>query len=119
MLLVGDAAGYVDALTGEGVALALAQAEAAVAAVVADTPQAYEREWVRATRRYRWLTAGLVAATGPAPLRRAIVPAARLLPPIFDLAVNALARPVGHGRAASGSRQLGEGYASVRSSRAR
>jgi flavin-dependent dehydrogenase len=95
VLLVGDAAGYVDALTGEGVALALAQAEAAVAAVVAGRPDDYERAWVGLTRRYRWLTAGLVAATGPVPLRRAIVPAARLLPPVFDLAVNALARPAG------------------------
>ena len=31
VLLVGDAAGYVDALTGEGIALGLAQARAAVA----------------------------------------------------------------------------------------
>ena len=34
VLLVGDAAGYVDALTGEGIALGLAQARAAVEAVV-------------------------------------------------------------------------------------
>ena len=34
VLLVGDAAGYVDALTGEGIALALAQAPAAVRAVI-------------------------------------------------------------------------------------
>jgi flavin-dependent dehydrogenase len=95
VLLVGDAAGYVDALTGEGIALALAQAEAAVTAVAAGRPRDYERQWTTLTRRYRWLTAGLVAATGPASLRRAIVPAARLLPPVFDLAVNALARPAG------------------------
>ncbi len=31
VLLVGDAAGYVDALTGEGIALGLGQARAAVA----------------------------------------------------------------------------------------
>ncbi len=95
VLLVGDAAGYVDALTGEGVALALGQARAAVAAVVAGDLAQYERSWVSLTRRYRWLTAGLVGATRPAPVRRALVPAARLLPPVFDLAVNALARPVG------------------------
>ena len=94
VLLVGDAAGYVDALTGEGVALALGQAEAAVRAVRADRPGAYEAEWRRVTRRYRWLTAGLVAATTPRPLRTMIVPAARALPPVFGAAVNALARPV-------------------------
>ncbi|WP_148613449.1 NAD(P)/FAD-dependent oxidoreductase [Nocardioides rubriscoriae] len=95
VLLVGDAAGYVDALTGEGVALALGQSAAAVRAVAADRPDDYEAEWRRVTRRYRWLTAGLVVATTPRPLRSVIVPAARVLPPVFSLAVNALARPVG------------------------
>ena len=95
VLLVGDAAGYVDALTGEGVALALGQAGAAVRAIVADDVAGYEGEWRRVTRRYRWLTSGLVVVTTPKPLRGAIVPAARALPPVFSLAVNALARPVG------------------------
>ncbi|MEO9326217.1 NAD(P)/FAD-dependent oxidoreductase [Nocardioides sp. C4-1] len=95
VLLVGDAAGYVDALTGEGVALALGQAEAAVRAVVADDPSAYEREWRRVTRRYRWLTGALVTSTRPAVVRRAVVPAAAALPPVFRAAVDALARPVG------------------------
>ncbi|MDP3968376.1 MAG: NAD(P)/FAD-dependent oxidoreductase [Nocardioides sp.] len=102
VLLVGDAAGYVDALTGEGVALGLAQAEAAVAALVAGAPGRYERDWIRLTRRYRWLTGALLAGTRPAPLRRAVVPVARTLPPVFRAAVDALARPVaqerGHGR---------------------
>lgn len=95
VLLVGDAAGYVDALTGEGVALALGQSRAAVEAVVLGDPEHYERAWVSLTRRYRWLTSGLVTLTRPAPVRRALVPTARLLPPVFGLAVNALARPVG------------------------
>jgi len=95
VLLVGDAGGYVDALTGEGLALAFAQAGAAVAALVDDDPQRYERDWVRLTRRYRWLTSALLAGTRPRLARRAVVPAARLLPVVFDRAVNALARPVG------------------------
>ncbi len=96
VLLVGDAAGYVDALTGEGVALGLGQATAVVEALAADDPERYEREWPALTRRYRWLTAGLLAGTRPRPMRRAVVPAARLAPPVFSAAVNALARPVGH-----------------------
>ena len=32
---------------------------------------------------YRWLTAGLLAATRPQPVRRVVVPAARLAPPVF------------------------------------
>jgi flavin-dependent dehydrogenase len=95
VLLVGDAGGYVDALTGEGLALAFAQAGAAVAAVVEDAPDRYERDWARLTRRYRWLTAALVGGTRPRSARRAIVPASQLLPGVFGGAVNALARPVG------------------------
>ncbi len=93
VLLVGDAAGYVDALTGEGVALAVAQARAAVAAIVEGQPDRYERAWHEVTRRYRWLTAGLLGATRMPPLRKALVPAAERLPRVFAAAVNTLARP--------------------------
>ena len=93
VMLVGDAAGYVDALTGEGVALAVAQARAAVAAVVAGDLGRYEREWGRVTRRYRVLTEGLVQATRLGPVRRSLVPAASRLPWAFSAAVDALARP--------------------------
>ncbi len=65
VLLVGDAAGYEDALTGEGVSLAVKQARAAVTAIANDRPDAYERDWQRITRRYRLLTRGLVLATTP------------------------------------------------------
>jgi flavin-dependent dehydrogenase len=93
VLLVGDAAGYVDALTGEGVALAIAQGRAAVAAIAADEPHRYEREWHSVTRRYRLLTASLLGATRVAPVRRALVPTAERMPGAFAAAVNALARP--------------------------
>lgn len=93
VLLVGDAGGYVDALTGEGVALAVAQARAAVAAIVADDPQRYERDWRTVTRRYRLLTATLLGATSIDPVRRLLVPTAERLPGVFSLAVNSLARP--------------------------
>jgi flavin-dependent dehydrogenase len=91
VLLVGDAAGYVDALTGEGLRLGFAGAEAVVAAVLADDPSTYEREWLRLTRSYRLLTHGLlVAATRPR-LRRGIVPAAAGWPWAFGRVVDALA----------------------------
>ncbi|MFI7498238.1 NAD(P)/FAD-dependent oxidoreductase [Streptomyces sp. NPDC049687] len=95
VLLVGDAAGYVDALTGEGIALALAQAPAAVRAVISGDLAAYEREWWRLTRRYRWLTHALLGATRVPPVRAALVPAAQRLPWLFSATVDALARPVG------------------------
>ena len=93
VLLVGDAAGYVDALTGEGIALAVAQARAAVSAVAAGQPQRYEREWHDITRQYRWMSAVLLGATRIGPVRRALVPAAVRLPGVFAAAVNALAKP--------------------------
>lgn len=92
VLLVGDASGYIDALTGEGISLGIAQAEAAVAALLAGDPAAYERGWRRASRRYAVLTHGLVQATRVGPVRRMIVPAARALPAVFSAAVHQLGR---------------------------
>ena len=45
VLLVGDAAGYVDALTGEGIAVSLACARSLVDCVVQGDPAGYERCW--------------------------------------------------------------------------
>src|SRR5271165_1367242 len=92
VLLVGDAAGYEDALTGEGVSLAVKQAAAAVRAIADDMPSSYESAWHRITRDYRLLTRGLVLMTVPAAARRAIVPACTLLPTVFEQAVHILAR---------------------------
>ncbi|WP_181311939.1 NAD(P)/FAD-dependent oxidoreductase [Nocardioides campestrisoli] len=93
VLLVGDAAGYVDALTGEGIALGTAQAEAAVRAITADDPASYAVSSRRLGRRHELLTLGLVTATRAGPVRRMIVPAARRLPRVFAAAVDQLARP--------------------------
>ncbi len=51
VLLVGDAAGYVDALTGEGIAVGLACASAVAQCVHEQRPQDYEQRWRAATRR--------------------------------------------------------------------
>ncbi|HWL99535.1 MAG TPA: NAD(P)/FAD-dependent oxidoreductase [Nocardioidaceae bacterium] len=93
VLLVGDAAGYVDALTGEGIALGLAQARAAVAAVMDGKPQRYEGEWRRLGWRHDLLTQSLVLATSVPPVRRRIVRAAACLPVVFGAAVDQLAKP--------------------------
>jgi len=95
VLLVGDASGYVDALTGECIALGLAHASAAVAAVANDDAASYEREWRRVSRRYQVLTHALLSASSVPPVRRALVPLAARLPLVFSAAVNELARPPG------------------------
>jgi flavin-dependent dehydrogenase len=92
VLLVGDAAGYLDALTGEGLSLGFRCAEAAVGAIVRGDPEQYVAEHRRITRRYRLLTAALVRATQPVPVRRAVVPLATRAPWLFRAAVAQLAR---------------------------
>jgi len=92
VLLVGDAAGYVDALTGEGLAVGLASAEAAVRCLAAGRPGDYEAAWRSLTRRSRWLTESLVWASRRPVLRTAIVPSAVRLPRVFAAAVDQLAR---------------------------
>ena len=93
VLLVGDAAGYVDALTGEGIGLGMAQAQAAVAAVVDAAPERYAAQWRRLVWRHDLLTTTLVAATGRRSVRRRIVGAAAILPSVFNAAVDQLAKP--------------------------
>ncbi len=92
VLLVGDAAGYVDALTGEGIDIAARSARELVRCVLADRPADYERAWSRVTRRYRYLTSALLVAGRRERLRRHLVGAAARCPVVFDLAVGQLTR---------------------------
>ncbi|MGW2831517.1 NAD(P)/FAD-dependent oxidoreductase [Streptomyces sp. NPDC001286] len=90
VLLVGDAAGYIDALTGEGISLALAGAAQLVRCVREDRPQDYERAWRRASLRHRLLTDTLVRLRVRPQLTRLIVPTAARLPFLFAGLVNGL-----------------------------
>ncbi|TFV58878.1 NAD(P)/FAD-dependent oxidoreductase [Mycobacterium sp. PS03-16] len=90
VLLVGDAAGYVDALTGEGLGLAFGAAELLVGCVVGGRTADYDARWRRLTRRYRMLTAALLHASGCPPVRRCLTPAAAAMPATFTGIVNAL-----------------------------
>jgi flavin-dependent dehydrogenase len=87
VLLVGDAAGYVDALTGEGLAIGFLSAQAAVASVVAGRLDRYEGEWARITRRFRWSTDLLVSSTQRDAVRRRLVPAAATAPGLYRSAL--------------------------------
>lgn len=91
VLLVGDAAGYVDALTGEGVRVGLAAGAELADCLAAGRPDDYERRWRRATREYRLLSGALVRASQRPWLRSGIVPAAAALPGVFGGAINLLA----------------------------
>jgi flavin-dependent dehydrogenase len=91
VMLVGDAAGYVDALTGEGLGIAFGGAELLVNCVLAERPGDYDRQWRRMSRRYRVLTAGLLHAVEYGPARSRIMPAATAFPSAFTRIVNLLA----------------------------
>ncbi|MEV6286734.1 FAD-dependent monooxygenase [Kribbella sp. NPDC051770] len=91
VLLVGDAAGYVDALTGEGIAVALRTSAELVDCVLADDPQTYEQAWRRVSRECRALTASLLWARNRSLLAPRIVPAAAALPGVYGAIVNRLA----------------------------
>jgi flavin-dependent dehydrogenase len=91
ILLVGDAAGYVDALTGEGLSTGFTAAHEAVAAIAAGQPESYPRAWSRATRRHRLLTGTLLGLTAKEGPRGLLVPAAARLPRVFGAAVDLLA----------------------------
>ncbi len=102
--LVGDAAGYVDALTGEGLAVAFASALALADALAAGDLAAYARAHRRIVRLPAAMTRlALAAARRPALARRGVAALARD-PELFSRLIGALGadRPlatVGLGRA--------------------
>lgn len=90
VLLVGDAAGYVDALTGEGISVGLHCARRLARCLSQDRPDGYERAWRSSSRRYRLLTESLLFAAERPALRRRIVPIAARTPRLFGVVVNQL-----------------------------
>jgi flavin-dependent dehydrogenase len=92
VLLVGDAAGYVDALTGEGLALSLSAGAELVRCLVAGRPEDYDRAWSAVSRRSRWITSGLLWARTHRALAPRVVPLAARAPRLFGVAVDQLAR---------------------------
>lgn len=89
VVLVGDAAGYVDALSGEGLSLAFAGAAALGAglqsAVVRGGPAlaAYARTAEEAFRRYAWLTRTLLLLSRHPALRRRVIRGLAANPALF------------------------------------
>jgi flavin-dependent dehydrogenase len=91
VLLVGDASGYIDALTGEGISAALTQAAALVDCLARDRPEDYQQAWRKATRKSNLLTSGLLRTRQVPLLAPLIAPAAARLPRIFTAIVNQVA----------------------------
>lgn len=89
-MLVGDAAGYVDALTGEGMRVGFEEGRAAVQSIAAGSLSNYEADWQRITRSYRFLAGGLLWASSNRGIRPLITPTASALPFVFRRIVNTL-----------------------------
>jgi flavin-dependent dehydrogenase len=86
--LVGDAAGFLDPLTGEGVGLGIAAGRALVRCLVSEGGIAgYERQWRGLTRRYWFVTAALLRLRQVPALRRRLVPILQRCPALFDSAL--------------------------------
>ncbi len=86
--LVGDAAGFLDPLTGEGVGLGIAAARTFVRCLVSkEGIEAYERRWQILTRRYRILTTALLGLRHVPIFRRQIVPVLQRCPGAFSSAL--------------------------------
>ncbi|GAA1577630.1 NAD(P)/FAD-dependent oxidoreductase [Kribbella karoonensis] len=90
VLLVGDAAGYVDALTGEGIAVALRTSAELVDCLRADRPQDYDAAYRRVSWECRLLTASLLWSRNRRLLAPHIVPTAARLPTLYRTIVNRL-----------------------------
>lgn len=88
ILLAGDASGYLDALTGEGIGVGLAQAEVLAQCLAAGCPADYERAWRRVSGPAWRLTAGLLWSRNTPFIAPLIVPAAQRLPWLFTALVN-------------------------------
>jgi flavin-dependent dehydrogenase len=93
--LLGDAAGYVDAITGEGLSLAFVAArelgrvlpEALAQGVTRASLLPYERLCAREFRRYEWLTRAVLGMARRPWLRRRALRVMARTPGAFDLAL--------------------------------
>lgn len=84
VLLVGDAAGYLDALTGEGLSLAWESGAALVKRTLANDAAGYARDWAHITRRHLLFTGLLLQVARRPWLRHRVVRALRRFPGGFD-----------------------------------
>ncbi len=100
VLLVGDASGYLDALTGEGIGVGLAQADVLARCLAADRAEEYERAWRRVSGPAWRFTAGVLWSRNQPLLGPRIVPAAQRLPWLLSALVNYAAKALARRRRA-------------------
>ncbi|MHC4393139.1 MAG: NAD(P)/FAD-dependent oxidoreductase [Planctomycetota bacterium] len=84
VLFVGDAAGFLDPITGEGIRLATLSAEALSASIAEGRPGLYQERWTALVRRYWCSTSALLWVRRRSLLRPRLVPFLRRIPWVFD-----------------------------------
>ena len=89
--LVGDAAGYLDPLTGEGIKLGLDGAKAVVECIVENRPQQYIVAHKKILRKYWIMTDGLLRLRQIPLLRKLMIPVLRRIPKLFSVIISTLA----------------------------
>ncbi len=92
LALVGDASGSLDPITGEGLSVAFAQAEALVRSVSRGSLGDYAADHRRIMRLPRLLTAVLLAAECRPPVRRAVIRLLAANPRLFSRIVDWVGR---------------------------
>ncbi len=117
LILAGDAAGFLDPITGEGVGIALEGAGALAEAIARDRPEEYERRWRRITRRHHLVTGLLLAAARRPRVRRALVLALSERPQTFEDLLSFHTDGSGLHRALLGVARLSVGIARVPATR--
>jgi flavin-dependent dehydrogenase len=93
LALVGDAAGSMDAITGEGIALALAEAEALVEAMAAGDLGGYRRAHREIVRPPRRLTELVLLLHGRPRLRRLVMRRLSAAPELMSCFLEVKERP--------------------------
>lgn len=84
ILLAGDAAGYLDPITGEGIRLGLKTGMAAVDAISSGNVDAYSRNWQKSIRAYWSGTSALLWLRRQEVLRKLMIPTLKAIPPLFS-----------------------------------
>ncbi len=97
LALVGDAAGYLDAITGEGLSLAFHCARSLAETLAEGRRLAfYEEEYRRLSRTYYWMTGLLLTVARQPRLRQRVIATLARKPELFDrlLAISIGEQPV-------------------------
>jgi flavin-dependent dehydrogenase len=96
--LVGDAAGYVDALTGDGLSLSFRSAEALIEVLKEERGLGdYEKAYRKLSRNYYWMTNLLLHLAQHPHLRTRVIKSLAHEPRLFDsfLAISTGEKPIG------------------------